>query len=71
MFQTAPAAGTGSAPNALVERLRITQDGKLALFGAAGAARATITGSRSDGTALAGLLAALAAFGLIIDSTTA
>jgi hypothetical protein len=35
------------------------------------AAKPTVTGSRSDGTALASLLTALAAYGLIIDTSTA
>jgi hypothetical protein len=45
--------------------------GKLGLFGAAAVARQVVGGSRSDGTALANLLAALEAYGLIDDQTTA
>jgi hypothetical protein len=35
------------------------------------ATKPTVSGSRSDGTALASLLSALAAYGLITDSSTA
>ncbi len=39
-------------------------------YGAAPIARPTITGSRSDGTALANLLSQLSALGLVVDNTT-
>lgn len=45
--------------------------GTVGFFGAAAAGRQTVTGSRSDGTALASALSALAALGLITDNTTA
>lgn len=44
---------------------------KIGFFGAAAVTKPTVTGSRSDGTALANLLTALANLGLITDSTTA
>lgn len=44
---------------------------KLGVFGAAAVAKQTVTGSRSDGTALQSLLAALVAYGLVVDGTTA
>ena len=43
---------------------------KIAFLGAAAVARPVVTGSRSDGTALASLLTALAALGLITNSST-
>lgn len=43
----------------------------LGFFGTAGVAKATVTGSRTDGTALASLLTALDAMGLVTDSSTA
>lgn len=45
--------------------------GKLGFFGIAAVTRQAITGSRSDGTAFANLLAALDAYGIIDDQTTA
>ena len=43
---------------------------KLSFYGAAEVAKPTITGSRADGSALAGLLTKLASLGLVTDSTT-
>jgi hypothetical protein len=46
--------------------------GSLGIFGATGpTAQPVVTGSRSDGTALASLLTALVAYGFIIDNSTA
>lgn len=44
---------------------------EIGVLGAAPVARQTVTGSRTDGTALASLLTALATFGWITDSSTA
>ncbi|MFC8008643.1 collagen-like triple helix repeat-containing protein [Streptomyces cinereoruber] len=44
---------------------------RLGFYGAAPAERPTITGSHSDGTAIASLIAALATLGLVTDDTTA
>jgi len=44
-------------------------DGNVGFYGTAPAARPDITGSRTDGTALASLLTALAGLGLIVDSS--
>jgi hypothetical protein len=53
-------------------RLRISGGGALSLFGAAGATQQTVTGARDDTeAALANLLTALEAYGLVVDSTTA
>lgn len=46
-------------------------DGAIGFYGATPAAKATVTGARDDGTALASLLDALEAMGLIVDSSTA
>lgn len=43
---------------------------KLAIFGSGGATRQTVTGSRGGNAALASLLTALAAYGIIIDSSS-
>ncbi|MGC1272971.1 MAG: hypothetical protein WBC44_04640 [Planctomycetaceae bacterium] len=43
----------------------------IGFLGATAVTRQTVTGSRTDGTALASLLTALASLGLITDSTTA
>jgi hypothetical protein len=43
----------------------------IGFLGAAASTRITVTGSRGGNAGLASLLTALAAFGLIIDSTTA
>lgn len=43
----------------------------IGFFGAAPVAQPTVTGSRSDGTALADLLAKLATLGIVVDGTTA
>lgn len=49
----------------------IDPDGnRLGFHGATPVARQTVTGSRSDGTALASLLTALANLGLIVDEST-
>lgn len=56
------------------EALRLEANGTVAMIGFLGASaviRQVITGSRSDGTAFANLLTALANLGLITDSTTA
>lgn len=45
--------------------------GTTGFFGAPAAGRQTVTGSRSDGTALASVLAALVNLGIITDNTTA
>lgn len=45
--------------------------GKVGFYGNAPATKPTVSGSRTDGTALASLISALAALGLITDSTTA
>lgn len=42
----------------------------LGFYGSVGTAKPTITGARDDGTALASLLTALAALGLVVDSST-
>jgi len=50
----------------------INHDGTtIGVFGTAPTTKQTVTGSRTDGTALASLLTALAAYGLITDSSTA
>lgn len=48
----------------------LAAEGMVGFTGATPIARQPISGSRSDGTALANLLTALAAFGLITDNTT-
>jgi hypothetical protein len=56
------------------EGLRMEADGagaRLGFYGAAAVARAAVAGSRGGNAALQSLLAALAALGLITDSTTA
>lgn len=45
--------------------------GTAGFFGAAGIARQTVTGAKGGNAALASLITALAAFGLITDNTTA
>lgn len=45
-------------------------NGNLGFFNTTPVAKPTVTGSRSDGTALASLITALASLGLITDSTT-
>ena len=47
------------------------QGGKIGFFGTAKAARQTVSGSRGGNEALRNLLTALAAYGLIVDSTQA
>lgn len=49
----------------------LAAEGNVGFTGATPVGRQTVTGSRSDGTALASVLTALAAFGLITDNTTA
>lgn len=44
---------------------------KIGFYGATPGTKPTITGSRTDGTALASLLTALATLGLLVDSSTA
>lgn len=56
------------------EALRMEADGsaaRLGFFGAAAAAKPTVTGSRGGNAALASMLTALAGLGLLTDSTTA
>ena len=56
------------------EGIRVEGDGSaplLSFFGGTAAAKPTVTGSRGGNAALASLLTALAALGLITDSTTA
>lgn len=48
-----------------------TGGGQLGWYGAAPVGQQTVTGSRTDGTALASLLTALATLGLIVDNSTA
>ena len=45
--------------------------GKIGFYGAEPVVKATVTGARDDGTALASLLDALEALGLVVDSSTA
>ena len=59
--------GSGSAPPLIVQK----SGGTLGFLGTNGTTKQTITGSRSANAALASLLTALAAHGLITDSTTA
>lgn len=69
-IKTAQAGATGTAdrtPATIIEAL----GNKLAFNGATPVIKPTVTGSRTDGTALTSLLTALAALGLITDSTTA
>lgn len=56
--------------NAWVEVQRVDQTGKISFFGAPAVAKSTVSGSRTDGTALRNLLTALASLGLISDSTS-
>lgn len=49
----------------------LTTTGSLGLFGHAAPGQQTVTGSRGGNAALASLLTALAAYGLVIDNTTA
>ena len=67
------AAGKGSE-SAPVTSLTATQSAgvaKMGFLGASAVVRQPVTGSRTDGTALASLLTAMANLGLITDSTTA
>lgn len=53
------------------DKFVVSPDGGPGFYGAAPVAKPTVTGSRTDGTALASLLTALATLGLITDSSTA
>lgn len=69
-IKTAQAGASGTAdrtPATIIEAL----GNKLAFNGVTPVTKPTVTGSRTDGTALASLLTALATLGLITDSTTA
>jgi hypothetical protein len=69
-IQTAQTGAAGTAdrsPTTIIDAL----NNQLGFFGATPATKPTVTGSRTDGTALTSLLTALAALGLITDSTTA
>lgn len=59
--------GTGTAVSLIVQK----SGGTLGFLGTGGVTKQTITGSRGGNVALASLLTALAAHGLITDSTTA
>lgn len=59
--------GTGTATALIVQK----SGGTLGFLGTGGVTKQTITGSRGGNAALASLLSALAAHGLITDSTTA
>jgi len=59
--------GTGTAVSLIVQK----SGGSLGFLGTGGTTKQTITGSRGGNAALASLLSALAAHGLITDSTTA
>jgi hypothetical protein len=59
--------GTGTALSLIVQK----SGGTLGFLGTGGVTKQTITGSRGGNAALASLLTALAAHGLITDSTTA
>jgi hypothetical protein len=52
-------------------KMNITAASGIGFFGATPITKPTITGSKTDGTALASLIAALVAYGLIVDGTTA
>lgn len=60
---------TGGNTSGVKVGLSTTQT--LGFYGDVGTVKPTITGARDDGTALASLLTALAAQGLLVDSTTA
>lgn len=67
-------AGKVEFVDALYGTARHTLDGtanQVGFYGAAPASKPTVTGSRTDGTALTSLLTALATLGLITNSTTA
>jgi len=59
--------GSGTAPPLIVQK----SGGTLGFLGSPGTTKQTVTGSRGGNAALASLLTALAAHGLITDSTTA
>lgn len=72
--QNVQVAGKVEYVDALYGATRHVLDGAantLGFHGAAPVAQQTVTGSRGDGSALANLLTALDALGLIVDSTTA
>lgn len=74
VWEVAPAGSTGSTQNALTEVFRLgtsSTSAALSFFGGSVAAKQTVTGSRGGNAALANLLTALAAYGLITDSTSA
>ena len=60
-----------SAANVLKTDDALSIAGNVGFYGTTPAAKPTVTGSRTDGTALTSLLTALATLGLITDSTTA
>ena len=52
------------------QRVDVRLDGNIGFYGAAPAAKPTVTGSRGANAALASLLTALATLGLITDSSS-
>ena len=69
-IQTSAAGSTGTADNAFVTTFE-AKGNKVGFFATAVAAQQTVTGSRGGNAALANLLTALAAYGLIVDSSSA
>lgn len=67
------AAGKGQEASPVQSLIATVSGGapRMGFFGAGAQAKPTVTGSRTDGTALASLLSALATLGLVTDSTTA
>ncbi|KUG57768.1 hypothetical protein [Nesterenkonia jeotgali] len=65
------ARGAESAPVQSFIATQVSGVPRVGFLGATAIARPVVTGSRSDGTALASLLAGLAALGLITNDTTA
>lgn len=67
---TSPAGSAVNLANAGVGNLVSLSNGRVGFFGSLGTTQPTITGSRDANDALASVLTALAAMGLIIDSST-
>lgn len=70
LYMSATDAGSVEFYTSSTRRMQISATGGFGFFGAAAAARPTVTGSRGGNAALASLLTGLASLGLIVDSSS-